>query len=356
MAVPTSFSDLSTTAASNSPSGSETPAEGDNHFRIGYAFLRSIMDNSGNGWVSPYWALTATGPSISATTVTWSGNPTHSGNHIFSGNVTVQGNTVLGNAGTDTVTTNGNVSFTAPSSGVTAELGQSTAGPALRTTLSNSGGTNGWHLINTSNTSSSDALVFLSVGGSSAGDPITRYNISAIQDWCVGVDNSDSDTYKIDASVALSTSTNRFNVTTDGRIYGNALHNNAGAVTGTTNQYIASGTWTPTTTNVSNIDSSSASAGQWTRVGNVVTWSVELSVNTTSATTSSEVGISLPIASDFASTGQCVGTASPVVAAVTSGNQYIDADTTNNRMRLKFTSGSDTGGSGWYATGTYLIV
>lgn len=56
---------------------------------------------------------------ISSTAVTWSGNPTHSGNHTFSGNVTVQGNTALGNAGTDTVTTTGNVVHGAPTSGAT---------------------------------------------------------------------------------------------------------------------------------------------------------------------------------------------------------------------------------------------
>lgn len=56
---------------------------------------------------------------ISSTAVTWSGNPTHSGNHTFSGNVSVQGNTTLGNAGTDTVTTSGNVVMGAPTSGAT---------------------------------------------------------------------------------------------------------------------------------------------------------------------------------------------------------------------------------------------
>jgi hypothetical protein len=35
--------------------------------------------------------------SISSTSVTWAGNPTHSGNHVFSGNVTTQGLTILGN-------------------------------------------------------------------------------------------------------------------------------------------------------------------------------------------------------------------------------------------------------------------
>jgi hypothetical protein len=87
-----------------------------------------------------------------------------------------------------------------------------------------------------------------------------------------------------------------------------------------------------------------------------VTWSLEFSVNATSASSNTELGISLPIASDFASTAQCVGNAAPVVAAVSGGNARIIADATNNRMSLFFTSGSDVGNSGWYASGSYLIV
>jgi hypothetical protein len=61
MAVPTSFVDLSTTPASNSPQGSESVfPDLDNHLRALYAFLASIKGNSGNGWASPY--LTVTSP------------------------------------------------------------------------------------------------------------------------------------------------------------------------------------------------------------------------------------------------------------------------------------------------------
>lgn len=92
MPVPTSFSDLSTTVASNSPSGSETPGDGDNHLRTIYALLASIYGNSGNGWSSPY--LT-------------SGSPT------ITGNLTVNGNTTLGDASSDTLTINATPSFVA---------------------------------------------------------------------------------------------------------------------------------------------------------------------------------------------------------------------------------------------------
>lgn len=44
MPVPTLITDLSATAASNSPSGSEAPTEGDNHLRTAYAFIKQLYD------------------------------------------------------------------------------------------------------------------------------------------------------------------------------------------------------------------------------------------------------------------------------------------------------------------------
>jgi hypothetical protein len=69
MPIPTLFTDLSTTASSNSPGSGETPAEGDNHLRQVYAFLRSIMANSGNGWASPYVASSSL-PTLTSGTYT----------------------------------------------------------------------------------------------------------------------------------------------------------------------------------------------------------------------------------------------------------------------------------------------
>lgn len=58
MAVPTLITDLSTTPASNSPAGSENVFPSlDDYLRVQAAFLASIRDNSGNGWVSPYLPL-----------------------------------------------------------------------------------------------------------------------------------------------------------------------------------------------------------------------------------------------------------------------------------------------------------
>src|SRR6185369_11101538 len=95
-------------------------------------------------------------------------------------------------------------------------------------------------------------------------------------------------------------------LSTDGRVYGTALHNNASVVTGTTNQYIASGTYTPTLTNGTNVAASTARKCQWIRVGNVVLVSGQLDVDTTS-TGASELGISLPIASNLATAFDLAG-------------------------------------------------
>lgn len=57
MPVPSTFADLSTTPASNSPAGSESPTDGDNYIRTLAAFLKSISSNTGNGWTTPYLAL-----------------------------------------------------------------------------------------------------------------------------------------------------------------------------------------------------------------------------------------------------------------------------------------------------------
>src|SRR5581483_11126649 len=62
----------------------------------------------------------------------------------------------------------------------------------------------------------------------------------------------------------------KLRVTSDGRIYGKALHNNPGSVSGTTNQYIASGTYTPSISSTNNIASNAPQSCQWIRVGNVV--------------------------------------------------------------------------------------
>lgn len=94
----------------------------------------------------------------------------------------------------------GNVTLATPSSGTTLTVNGLAQ---IVGTGSNSGGTSEWDLYNTSNTANSSALFYLSVAGSSAGNPFLRFNISGVSDWSAGVDNADSDSFKIAASSAV---------------------------------------------------------------------------------------------------------------------------------------------------------
>lgn len=152
---------------------------------------------------------------ISSTAVTWSGNPTHSGNHTFSGNVSVQGNTTLGNAGTDTVTTNGNITVNAPTSGNTVTVSQVSGAAAHVASAGISGAAVESQILNTSNTASSDARMFIRTAGSSAGDPKIGLQVSGAQDWSVGIDNSASDAFKISSNSSLGTN-DQLEITTSG--------------------------------------------------------------------------------------------------------------------------------------------
>ena len=71
---------------------------------------------------------------------------------------------------------------------------------------------------NTSNANTAaHAVLTLSSGGSSGGDPYIRFNVNAATDWTVGSDNSDSDKFKISASSALGTS-DALTITTGGGV------------------------------------------------------------------------------------------------------------------------------------------
>ena len=55
MTIPTSFSQLSTTPASNSPAGTDAASSLDDNIRFAFACIGSMYQNTAtNGWVSPY--------------------------------------------------------------------------------------------------------------------------------------------------------------------------------------------------------------------------------------------------------------------------------------------------------------
>lgn len=135
------------------------------------------------------------------------------------------------------------------------------------------------------------------------------------------------------------TMTARLGVTADGRLYGTALHNNSGSLTGTENQYIASGKGTATVNAVANCDSVSDGTMRWVRVGNTVSGSLECGVDPTAATTLTEITINLPIASAFTLTTDANGGgAAGVLGTAAHAPLYVSADNTNDRLAVAFYS------------------
>ena len=150
-----------------------------------------------------------------------------------------------------------------------------------------------------------------------------------------------------------ATATINFGIKSDGRMYGNALHN-VGTVTGTTDQFIASGTYTPTLTSVTNVAASTAYTCQWIRVGNVVTVSGKFDLDVTAAG-ATELGISLPIASNFANASNLGGNASHHASGVAYEGGSIAADVANDRAQV-YINAVTTSNEPWSFSFTYVVL
>lgn len=122
----------------------------------------------------------------------------------------------------------------------------------------------------------------------------------------------------------------------------------SGVPTGT----VTSGTYTPTLTGVANVAASTAYACQYLRVGNVVTVSGRFDLDTTTASVFTQLGISLPIASDITAANQCGGVAGNGAIDGLSGD--IRGDATNNRAEFAVTT-TNTDNQAYFFTFTYLI-
>jgi hypothetical protein len=115
---------------------------------------------------------------------------------------------------------------------------------------------------------------------------------------------------------------------------------------------LASGTYTPTPTNATNISASTAHSAQYLRVGSVVTVSGKVDIDATAAG-SAVLRLSLPIASNFANTNECAGTASANgVAGQCAG---IIANPTTDEAQLQFIA-VDLASNSMYYTYTYRII
>ena len=112
--------------------------------------------------------------------------------------------------------------------------------------------------------------------------------------------------------------------------------------------------YTPTLTNVANIAASTAYQCQYLRVGNSVTVSGRVDIVPTLATTATQLGISLPIASAIGAVGDIAGVAfGPAVASL---GAAILGDITNDRAQLEYISLSDVTNQAMYFIFTYQII
>jgi hypothetical protein len=141
----------------------------------------------------------------------------------------------------------------------------------------------------------------------------------------------------------------------NGRLYGLSLHNNAGSMTGSTNQYIGSGTFTPTLYNGANVASSSHVGSHWFRVGNVVHASGHITIDPTAATTYTDVGMSTPIFENFGVPSELSGIAIRYTIGAATAVAIITADGTNNRAYLEYYNDTDVTNSTWAYNYSYLI-
>lgn len=119
-----------------------------------------------------------------------------------------------------------------------------------------------------------------------------------------------------------------------------------------TNLGFADGTYTPTLTNVANMDSSTVGTFRYLQVGNTVTVSGNLTIDATAAATFTQVGISLPVASNFTSIGDCCGTC--VGDGGSNGSGVVMGDSTNDRATMYFVPAFATG-TVWYVHFTYTV-
>jgi len=96
---------------------------------------------------------------------------------------------------------------------------------------------------------------------------------------------------------------------------------------------LLSGTYTPTLTNVANVSASTAYSCQWSRSGSVITVSGEVDIDPTTTLTLTQLGISLPVASNLTATNELGGTSADDLGTAA----RVAGDLSNNRAEVRMT-------------------
>lgn len=120
---------------------------------------------------------------------------------------------------------------------------------------------------------------------------------------------------------------------------------------------LANTTYTPTLTNVTNVASSTAYALQYDRNGSTVTVSGKIDITATTELLQSEIGVSLPIASNFSTDGQ--GNGGGGILNGSSATAYplvIMSDATNDRISIRFVAPIDSAPVTLSFSFTYRII
>lgn len=145
-------------------------------------------------------------------------------------------------------------------------------------------------------------------------------------------------------------------VTGSGQVYGAALHNNSAGMAGAVNQYVGSGTYSPTITAVANCTVTSPGVNfKYLRAGNVVHVTGQLSVDPTTASTLTRVRIALPIASNLTGSVGCQGVGACADVFGLCGAIY--PDTTNDAAELNFIcEGGTPANNVWCVSFSYEVA
>jgi hypothetical protein len=116
---------------------------------------------------------------------------------------------------------------------------------------------------------------------------------------------------------------------------------------------VFSGTYTPSLTNATNVTSSTAVECQYMRVGNVVTVSGQVTIQST-ASGNVALGMSIPVASNFTQGRQASGFVQDAAAGGSITGAII-ADTTNDRLEIRYVAAA--GASTTFAVHfTYRVI
>lgn len=113
------------------------------------------------------------------------------------------------------------------------------------------------------------------------------------------------------------------------------------------------GTYTPTLTNVANLDASTAYQCQWSRVGKIVTVSGKVDVDPTTTVTATQLGISLPVASNLGAQEDCAGSA--FASGIAGQGAAIRGDAANNRAEMAWIA-TDVTNQPMYFTFQYEVI